>query len=76
MQVPREISFEDLQKLILKEMCQVVAERVLESSQGCDIFRARIAEAHRPKDSAYLQPEVCITSDPPLASHSTCRCNF
>ncbi|KAJ8728129.1 hypothetical protein PYW08_016514 [Mythimna loreyi] len=58
MQVPREISYEDLQKLMLKEMCQVVAERVLESAQGSDIFRARIAEAHRPRDPAYLQPEL------------------
>ncbi|CAB3230092.1 unnamed protein product [Arctia plantaginis] len=58
MQVPREISYEDLQKLMLKEMCQVVAERVLENSQGHDIFRARIAEAHRPRDPAYLQPEL------------------
>lgn len=58
MQVPREISYEDLQKLMLKEMCQVVAERVLENAQGADIFRARIAEAHRPRDPAYLQPEV------------------
>ncbi|KAL4712325.1 hypothetical protein ACJJTC_004087 [Scirpophaga incertulas] len=58
MQVPREISYEDLQKLMLKEMCQIVAERVLENAQGSDIFRARIAESHRPKDSAYLQPEL------------------
>lgn len=58
MQVPREISYEDLQKLMLKEMCQIVAERVLENSQGPEIFRARIAEAHRPRDPAYLQPEV------------------
>ncbi|CAG9786182.1 unnamed protein product [Diatraea saccharalis] len=58
MQVPREISYEDLQKLMLKEMCQIIAERVLENSQGTDIFRARIAEAHRPKDPAYLQPEL------------------
>ncbi|XP_041978074.1 ubiquitin carboxyl-terminal hydrolase 31 [Aricia agestis] len=58
MQVPREISYEDLQKLMLKEMCQIVAERVLESAQGSDIFRARIAEAHRPRDPAYLQPEL------------------
>ncbi|KAM3964393.1 ubiquitin specific protease 15/31 [Aphomia sociella] len=58
MQVPREISYEDLQKLMLKEMCQIVAERVLENAQGTDIFRARIAEAHRPKDPAYLQPEL------------------
>ncbi|XP_047529374.1 ubiquitin carboxyl-terminal hydrolase 31 [Vanessa atalanta] len=58
MQVPREISYEDLQKLMLKEMCQVVAERVLENAQGADIFKARIAEAHRPRDPAYLQPEL------------------
>ncbi|XP_072932015.1 ubiquitin carboxyl-terminal hydrolase 31 [Epargyreus clarus] len=58
MQVPREISYEDLQKLMLKEMCQVIAERVLESAQAADIFRARIAEAHRPRDPAYLQPEL------------------
>lgn len=58
MQVPREISYEDLQKLMLKEMCQIVAERVLENAQGTDIFKARIAEAHRPKDPAYLQPEL------------------
>lgn len=62
MQVPREISYEDLQKLMLKEMCQVVAERVLENAQGADIFRARIAEAHRPRDPAYLQPEVSIVT--------------
>lgn len=58
MQVPREISYEDLQKLMLKEMCQIVAERVLENAQGSEIFRARIAEAHRPRDPAYLLPEV------------------
>ncbi|XP_028174663.1 ubiquitin carboxyl-terminal hydrolase 31 [Ostrinia furnacalis] len=58
MQVPREISYEDLQKLMLKEMSQVVAERVLEDAQAADIFRARIAEAHRPRDPAYLQPEL------------------
>lgn len=58
MQVPREICYEDLQKLMLKEMSQVIAERVLENAQGTDIFRARIAEAHRPRDPAYLQPEV------------------
>ncbi|GBP90843.1 Ubiquitin carboxyl-terminal hydrolase 31 [Eumeta japonica] len=58
MQVPREVCYEDLQKLMLKEMCQVVSERVLSASQGSDIFRARIAEAHRPRDPAYLQPEL------------------
>ncbi|XP_039753826.1 ubiquitin carboxyl-terminal hydrolase 4 [Pararge aegeria] len=58
MQVPREISYEDLQKLMLKEMCQVIAECVLENAQGNDIFRARIAEAHRPRDPAYLLPEL------------------
>lgn len=58
MQVPREISYEDLQKLMLKEMCQVISERVLENEQGNNIFRARIAEAHRPRDPAYLQPEL------------------
>ncbi|XP_052740162.1 ubiquitin carboxyl-terminal hydrolase 31 isoform X2 [Bicyclus anynana] len=58
MQVPREISYEDLQKLMLKEMSQVIAECVLENAQGSDIFRARIAEAHRPRDPAYLQPEL------------------
>ncbi|KAJ0177197.1 hypothetical protein K1T71_007206 [Dendrolimus kikuchii] len=58
MQVPREICYEDLQKLMLKEMSQVIAERVLENAQGTDIFRARIAEAHRPRDPAYLQPEL------------------
>lgn len=58
MQVPRETSYEDLQKLMLKEMSQVVSDRVLESSQGADIFRARVAEAHAPKDRAYLNPEV------------------
>ncbi|CAH2037596.1 unnamed protein product, partial [Iphiclides podalirius] len=55
MQVPREVSYEDLQKLLLKEMCQVVAERVLERAQGADIFRARLADTHTP---AYLQPEL------------------
>ncbi|KAJ2946028.1 hypothetical protein O0L34_g4947 [Tuta absoluta] len=58
MQVPREISYTDLQKLLLKEMSQIVAERVLESAQPDAIFRARIAEAHRPRDPAYLQPEL------------------
>ncbi|XP_013199948.2 ubiquitin carboxyl-terminal hydrolase 4 [Amyelois transitella] len=76
MQVPREISYEDLQKLMLKEMCQVVAERVLENSQGSDIFRARIAEAHRPKDSAYLQPELphplfALAVEQALCAHDT-----
>ncbi|XP_063825287.1 uncharacterized protein LOC135074835 [Ostrinia nubilalis] len=60
MQVPREISYEDLQKLMLKEMSQVIAERVLEDAQAADIFRARIAEAHRPRDPAYLQPELML----------------
>ncbi|XP_063533987.1 ubiquitin carboxyl-terminal hydrolase 31 [Cydia strobilella] len=58
MQVPRETSYEDLQKLLLKEMSAVVAELVLEGAQGADIFRARIAEAYRPRDPAYLQPEL------------------
>ncbi|XP_063824928.1 uncharacterized protein LOC135074537 [Ostrinia nubilalis] len=43
---------------MLKEMSQVIAERVLEDAQAADIFRARIAEAHRPRDPAYLQPEL------------------
>ncbi|XP_013169466.1 PREDICTED: ubiquitin carboxyl-terminal hydrolase 31 [Papilio xuthus] len=55
MQVGREVSYEDLQKLLLKEMCQVVAERVLERAQGADIFRARLADT---QPHAYLQPEL------------------
>ncbi|CAG5031542.1 unnamed protein product [Parnassius apollo] len=55
MQVAREVAYEDLQKLLLKEMSQVVAERVLERAQGADIFRARLADA-RPR--SFLQPEL------------------
>lgn len=33
MQVPREISYEDLQKLILKEMAPILHDDVLTSSQ-------------------------------------------
>lgn len=58
MQVPREVSYQDLQKLLLKEMCQVLAPSVLETEQQHNIFQARIAEQHRPRDPAYLQPEV------------------
>lgn len=60
MQVGREVSYEDLQKLLLKEMCQVVAERVLERAQGADIFRARLADT---QPHAYLQPEVPLHTD-------------
>ncbi|XP_048482741.1 ubiquitin carboxyl-terminal hydrolase 4 [Plutella xylostella] len=52
MQVPRETSYADLQKLMLKEMSGVVAERVLEEAQTTGIYRARLAP------NTYLQPEL------------------
>lgn len=60
MQVPRETSYQDMQKLMLKEMAGIVSEKVLVSSQPASIFRARIADlsVHECEENAYLQPEL------------------
>ncbi|KAL3274494.1 hypothetical protein HHI36_015876 [Cryptolaemus montrouzieri] len=44
MQVSRETSYEDLQKLILKEMASVLHDDVLTSSQPKTIFKIRISD--------------------------------
>ncbi|XP_043585678.1 ubiquitin carboxyl-terminal hydrolase 31-like [Bombus pyrosoma] len=44
MQVSRETSYEDLQKLLLKEMHSVLADDVLTSSQSPGLFNIRVAD--------------------------------
>lgn len=44
MQVSRETSYEDLQKLLLKEMHTSLAEEVLTSSQSPGLFNIRVAD--------------------------------
>lgn len=39
MQVPRELSYEDLQKLILKEMASILHDDILTSSQPQAVSR-------------------------------------
>jgi len=48
MQVSRETSYEDLQKLILKEMHPILHDDILTNAQEVPLFRMRVAEAALP----------------------------
>lgn len=62
MQVDRETSYEDLQKLILKEMNAVLHDDILVSSQDIPLFHMRIADGLGDGSPTYLDP----TLDHPL----------
>ncbi|CAH1115954.1 unnamed protein product [Phaedon cochleariae] len=44
MQVPRETSYEDLQKLLLKEMAAILHDDILTASQPLGVFKIRISD--------------------------------
>ena len=71
MQVSRETGYEDLQKLMLKEMASSVAPGVLASRQRPGELRMRLVEpAADPADPHhYLQPEVQEKKDPYRAKY-------
>lgn len=54
MQVPREMSYEDLQKLILKEMAPTLHDDILTSSQPQGVSKTDII-AKRYKSEPYIQ---------------------
>lgn len=60
MQVCRETSYVDLQKLLLKEMAWTLHDDVLTSDQDVPLFRARICDAGglSQADHTYLDPVV------------------
>lgn len=60
MQVSRETSYEDLQKLVLKEMAPILHEDVLTSYQKSGIFRMRISDpaVDDNEPGTYLLPQV------------------
>ncbi|KAG5877817.1 hypothetical protein JTB14_004121 [Gonioctena quinquepunctata] len=60
MQVPRETSYEDLQKLILKEMAVILYDDILTSSQPQGVFKIRISDpaCNDNEPLCYLEPEL------------------
>lgn len=60
MQVSRETGYDDLQKLMLKEMASMVAPGVLTSQQEPGELRIRLIDpaADQADPNHYLQPEV------------------
>lgn len=60
MQVSRETGYEDLQKLMLKEMASMVAPNVLTSQQKSGELKIRLIDpaADQADPNHYLQPEV------------------
>ncbi|KAJ4444321.1 hypothetical protein ANN_06113 [Periplaneta americana] len=62
MQVGRETSYEDLQKLILKEMNAVLHDDILVNSQDIPLFHMRIVDGLGDGSPTYLDP----TLDHPL----------
>nr|XP_023019234.1 ubiquitin carboxyl-terminal hydrolase 31 [Leptinotarsa decemlineata] len=60
MQVPRETSYEDLQKLILKEMAPILHDDILTSSQPQGIFKIRISDpaCNDNEPPCYLEPDL------------------
>lgn len=62
MQICRETSYTDLQKLLLKEMSWMLHDDVLTTEQDVPLFRIRLAS--HPEPDAYLDP----TLDHPLYS--------
>lgn len=60
MQVSRELSYEDLQKLILKEMACILHDDVLTSNQSKTIFKMRISDPACDENEpyTYIDPEL------------------
>ncbi|RZC35274.1 ubiquitin carboxyl-terminal hydrolase 31 [Asbolus verrucosus] len=60
MQVSRETSYEDLQKLILKEMAPILHDDILTSSQPRGVFKIRISDpaCNDNEPPCYLEPEL------------------
>ncbi|XP_018580351.1 ubiquitin carboxyl-terminal hydrolase 31 isoform X2 [Anoplophora glabripennis] len=60
MQVSRETSYEDLQKLVLKEMAPILHDDVLTSSQYRGVFKMRISDPawNDNEPPCYLEPEL------------------
>lgn len=60
MQVSRETSYDDLQKLLLKEMAVILHDDVLTLSQSRGIFKIRISDpaCDENEPACYLEPEL------------------
>ncbi|KAI4456321.1 ubiquitin carboxyl-terminal hydrolase [Holotrichia oblita] len=60
MQVSRETSYEDLQKLILKEMAPILHDDILTNSQTSGIFKMRISDpaCNDNEPPCYLEPHL------------------
>ncbi|XP_044272353.1 ubiquitin carboxyl-terminal hydrolase 43 [Tribolium madens] len=60
MQVSRETSYEDLQKLLLKEMAPILHDDILTSSQPKGVFKIRISDpaCNDNEPPCYLEPEL------------------
>ncbi|XP_017778771.1 PREDICTED: ubiquitin carboxyl-terminal hydrolase 43 [Nicrophorus vespilloides] len=60
MQVNRETSYVDLQKLMLKEMAPILHDDILTSAQAQDIFRIRISDpaCNANEPASYLEPDL------------------
>ncbi|KAF2906037.1 hypothetical protein ILUMI_00139, partial [Ignelater luminosus] len=60
MQVSRETSYEDLQKLMLKEMAPILHDDILTSSQPSGVFRIRISDpaCNDNEPPCYLDPDL------------------
>ncbi|KAJ3617595.1 hypothetical protein MTP99_007302 [Tenebrio molitor] len=60
MQVSRETSYEDLQKLILKEMAPILHDDILTSSQPRGVFKIRISDpaCNDNEPPCYLEPDL------------------
>lgn len=60
MQVSRETNYDDLQKLILKEMAPILHDDILTSSQSRGVFKMRISDPawNEPEPPCYLEPDL------------------
>ncbi|EFA08548.2 ubiquitin carboxyl-terminal hydrolase 31 [Tribolium castaneum] len=60
MQVSRETSYEDLQKLLLKEMAPILHDDILTSAQPKGVFKIRISDpaCNDNEPPCYLEPEL------------------
>ncbi|CAG9773990.1 unnamed protein product [Ceutorhynchus assimilis] len=60
MQVSRETNYDDLQKLILKEMAPILHDDILTSSQSRGIFKIRISDPawNETEPPCYLEPQL------------------
>ncbi|XP_050298037.1 ubiquitin carboxyl-terminal hydrolase 31 isoform X2 [Anthonomus grandis grandis] len=60
MQVSRETSYDDLQKLLLKEMAPILHDDILTSSQSKGVFKMRISDPawNETEPPCYLEPHL------------------